>query len=81
MGGVPTYVGYGYPGSPNSANRVINEPTFGFIQTFWKNPKYGALQWINQYSYLERVPWYVAPGSSKNAHLSMVYTDLHYVLP
>jgi hypothetical protein len=81
MGGVPTYVGYGYPGSPNSANRVINEPTFGFIQTFWKNPKYGALQWVNQYSYLERVPWYVAPGSSKNAHLSMVYTDLHYVLP
>jgi hypothetical protein len=80
-GGVPTYVGYGYPGSPNSANRVVNEATFGFTQTFWKNPKYGALQWINQYSYLDRVPWYVAPGSSKNAHLSLVYTDLHYVLP
>lgn len=79
--GVPAYVGFGYPGSPNTANRVIQEPTFGFIQTFWKNPKYGALQWINQYSYVERAPWYVSAGSSKNAHLSMVYTNLRYVLP
>jgi len=80
-GAVPTYVGFGYPGSSNASNKVINEGTFGFIQTFWKNPKYGALQWINQYSYLERAPWYVAPGSAKNAHVSMVYTDLRYVLP
>jgi hypothetical protein len=80
-GGVPTYVGFGYPGSSNASNRVINEPTFGFIQTFWKNPRYGSLLWINQYSYLERAPWYVPSGTSKNAHVSMVYTDLRYVLP
>jgi len=80
-GAVPTYVGFGYPGSSNASNKVINEATFGFIQTFWKNPKYGALQWINQYSYLERAPWFIPAGTSKNAHVSMVYTDLRYVLP
>jgi len=80
-GGVPSYVGFGYPGSSNSSNKVIDEATFGFIQTFWKNPKYGSLQWINQYSYLDRAPWFVATGSGKNAHVSMVYTDLRYVLP
>jgi len=79
--GVPSYVGFGYPGSSNASNKVINEATVGFIQTFWKNPKYGALQWINQYSYLDRVPWFVASGSSKDAHVSMVYTNLRYVLP
>ena len=79
--GVPTYVGFGYPGSSNSSNRVLQEGTVGFTQTFWKNPKYGALQWINQVSYVERAPWYVPSGTSKDAHLGMVYTDLRYVLP
>jgi hypothetical protein len=75
------FLGFGYPGSSNSSNRAIQEPTIGFIQTFWKNPRYGALQWINQYSYLTRSPWSVATGAPKNAHLSMVYTNLRYVLP
>jgi hypothetical protein len=76
-----TYYGWGYPGSSNSQNRNIQEPTFGWIQTFWKNPHYGALQLITQYSYLTRSPWYVAMGQPKNAHLSMVYVDVRYVLP
>jgi hypothetical protein len=76
-----TLVGYGYTGSPNSQNRAIQEGTFGVIQTFWKNPTYGALQLITQYSYLTRAPWFVATGSPKNAHLSMAYVDLRYVLP
>ena len=76
-----TYVGYGYPGSSSSANRSIQEPTFGIIRTFWKNPKYGALQLITQYSYLTRAPWYVAINTPKNAHLSMAYVDVRYILP
>ncbi len=80
-GGAPTYVGYGYPGSSNAANKSIQEPTFGIIQTFWKNPHFGALQLITQYSYLTRAPWYVAPDTPKNANLSEVYVDLRYVLP
>jgi hypothetical protein len=37
------YVGFGFPGS-TSANRQFQEPMFGYYYTFWKNPKYGALQ-------------------------------------
>jgi hypothetical protein len=79
--GTPSYIGYGYPGSPNNQNRNIQEGTFGIIETFWKNPHYGALQLITQYSYLDRDPWVVAKGAPKNAHLSMGYVDLRYVLP
>ena len=59
----------------------FSKPTFDWIQTFWKHPKYGALQFYSQYSYLNRAPWFVAPGSPKNAHLSMVYAGMRYVLP
>ncbi|MGH9404645.1 MAG: hypothetical protein ACRD3D_02280, partial [Terriglobia bacterium] len=44
QGGVPAYVGYGFPGASPSANRAIQEATFGVIRTFWKSPQYGALQ-------------------------------------
>ncbi len=79
-----TYVGYGYPASSSessSQNKTIQEGTFGIIQTFWKNPRYGALQLITQYSYMTRAPWFVAPGSPKNAHLSEAYADIRYILP
>ncbi len=75
------FLGFGFPGSSSSANKAVQEGTFGVIQTFWKNPRYGALQLITQYSYLTRAPWWVATGSPKNAHLSMGYADVRYVLP
>ena len=68
-----TIIGFGGPGSPNTNNRAIQQVTFDWLETFWKNPKYGALQSYVQYSYLTRAPWYVAPDAPKNAHLSMVY--------
>src|SRR5208337_3734355 len=37
------YMGFGFPGS-SSANRQFQEPMFGYYYTFWKDPKYGALQ-------------------------------------
>jgi hypothetical protein len=74
-------VGYGYTKSANSQNKTIQEGTVGFNQTFWKNPNYGALNFIFQYSYLFRNPWYVAPGTPKDAHNSMVWLDLRYTLP
>ncbi len=76
-----TIIGYGGPGSPNTNNRAIQQATFDWLLTFWKNEKYGALQYYTQYSYLTRAPWYVAPGDPKNAHLSMVYVGIRYVLP
>ncbi len=74
-------IGFGGPGSPNTNNRAIQQATFDWISTFWTNPRHGALQAYTQYSYLTRAPWYVAPGTPKNAHLSMVYLGLRYVLP
>jgi len=76
-----TIIGYGGPGSPNTNNRAIQQITFDWLLTFWKNERYGALQYYTQYSYLTRAPWYVAPGGPRNAHLSMVYAGLRYVLP
>jgi len=76
-----TIIGYGGPGSPNTNNRTIQQYTFDWIGTFWKRPRYGAVQFYTQYSYLTRAPWFVAPGSPKNAHLSMVYAGVRYVLP
>lgn len=76
-----TIIGFGGPGSPNTNNRTIQQATFDWISTFWSNPRHGALQAYTQYSYLSRAPWYVAPGTPKNAHLSMVYVGLRYVLP
>jgi len=76
-----TIIGYGGSGSPNTNNRAIKQATVDWINTFWKNPRHGALQFYTQYSYLTRAPWYVAPGTPKNAHLSMVYAGVRYVLP
>jgi hypothetical protein len=76
-----TIIGFGGPGSPNTNNRAIQQATFDWISTFWRNPRHGALQAYLQYSYLTRSPWYVALGEPKNAHLSMVYVGVRYVLP
>ncbi len=74
-------VGFGYSGSSSSANRAVQETTLGYIRTLWKHDNYGGLQILTQYSYLSRSPWFVAPGEPKNAHASMVYLDLRYLIP
>ncbi|HEX7288828.1 MAG TPA: hypothetical protein VF532_21775 [Candidatus Angelobacter sp.] len=77
-------IGFGGPGSANSNNRVIQEPTLDLVHTFWKNPSYGALVLINQASYLNREPWFVAVTpvpQPKSAHLFMDFLSLRYVLP
>ncbi len=75
------YAGFGFPGSPDSANRSIQETSLGLIRTFWKDPAFGALQLISQYAYVTRSPWWVAPGAPANAHSHMVWANLRYVLP
>ncbi|HEV2386654.1 MAG TPA: hypothetical protein VGS20_05295 [Candidatus Acidoferrales bacterium] len=74
-------IGYGFVGSPNGQNRNIQEGTIGFNQTFWKDAKYGALNFMGQYSYLTRDPWSIAAGQPNNAHMSMVFLNLRYTLP
>ena len=66
-----------------SANRFFYEPTFGVIQTFWRNPAYGDLKLITQAFLLPREPWVnTAPASGSilpSAHTSMVYIDLRRI--
>jgi hypothetical protein len=76
-----TRVGYGYTGSASSNNRTIQEATFGLTQTLWRDPKYGALQLMFQYSYLQRSPWFVAANAPLHANLNMVFFNLRYLLP
>lgn len=76
------FAGFGFPGSNALiTNRAIQEGSVGWIQTFWKNPQYGALQLITQGAYLTRAPWFVPNGAPKNAHLGMGWVDMRYVLP
>jgi hypothetical protein len=74
-------VGWGYTGSPNSQNKSVNEYTFGFNQTLWKSPAYGAINLMGQYEFATRTPWYVAPGALDHASDHTVYFDLRYTLP
>jgi hypothetical protein len=74
-------VGYGYTGSANSQNRSIEELTFGFNQTMWRNPRYGAINVMGQYEYLMRDPWFVAAGAPKATHDSTIYFNIRYTLP
>ena len=86
---VQPFIGFGFPnstapvraGSGNNNNRALQEGTVDWVQTFWRNPQYGAVQLYTQASYLTRAPWFVAAGAPKNAHLFMSYVSLRYVLP
>jgi len=73
--------GFGFPGSANTNNKDYQEASAGFIPTIWSSPNYGKLQFISQFSYVVRAPWYVAPGNPKNAHVFMSYLNLRYILP
>jgi len=74
-------VGFGYRGAPNSMNKTVQEVTFGYNHTLWKDAKYGALNIITQYAWFTRNPWYIAPNSPKAAHLNTVWVDVRYTLP
>jgi hypothetical protein len=74
-----SFIGYGQHGG--SQDRNIQEFTIGYVQTFWKDPKYGALSMITQYEWLNRYLWYVAPNAPKGGHDSTVYVDIRYTLP
>jgi len=79
-GGI-TPIGYGNTNAPSSQNRNIQEITGGFSQTLWKDAKYGALNFMGQYSYVSRNPWVIASGQPEDAHLSMIFLNLRYTLP
>jgi hypothetical protein len=79
-----TRIGYGYSGSNNGQNRTIQEITFGLNQTLMRDTKWGAVNLMFQYSYLQRNPWFVGAATPPNpidAHLHMGFVNLRYTLP
>jgi hypothetical protein len=75
-----TKIGYGSIAS-DGQNRAIQEITFGTNTTLARNTKWGALNLMFQYSYLQRNPWLVTGTAPSNAHLSMGFVNLRYTLP
>lgn len=73
-------IGFGVAGN-GAANQKIKEPTVGFVQTFFRDPKIGGMQVIFQYSYVERAPFSVPIGTPATAKMNMVYVDVRYLLP
>lgn len=73
-------IGFGTPGA-TAANKSIDEATAGFNHAFFRQPRYGSLSLIVQYSYVTRTPWSVPDGTPSTAHLHMVYVTARYTLP
>jgi hypothetical protein len=73
-------IGYGALTS-DGQNRAIQEITFGTNTTLAKDAKWGALNLMFQYSYLQRNPWLVTGTAPSNAHLDMGFVNLRYTLP
>lgn len=76
-------IGYGYTGAANSQNRSIQEITFGFNQTIWASPRYGAINYMGQYEYILREPWFATAtqAGGMQTHDNTIYFDLRYTLP
>ena len=75
-----TLIGYGSIAS-DGQNRAIQEITFGTNTTLAKDAKWGALNLMFQYSYLQRNPWVAAPTAFANAHTHMGFVNVRYTLP
>jgi hypothetical protein len=76
-----TIIGYGVNNNL-SANRAIQEATFGVINNFWKSPEYGSLMLAFQYSYVFRNPWSVTTAGAPNStNTNMGFVDFRYTLP
>jgi hypothetical protein len=77
-------IGYG-PISSDGQNRTIQEVTFGTNTVLARDPKWGALNLMFQFSYLQRNPWLVVNTATSmpptNAHLEMGFVNLRYTLP
>ncbi len=76
-------IGYGYTGSANSQNRSIQELTFGFNQTIWASPRYGAINYMGQYEYILREPWFATAtqAGGMQTHDNTIYFNVRYTLP
>jgi len=75
-----SFIGWGYPGASNVADRTIQEVTPGFSRTFWSHEYLGSVQLGVQYAYLFLHPWVAGTGPNA-AHSNMVFGQVRYNLP
>jgi hypothetical protein len=75
-----TLIGYGSISS-DGQNRAIQEITFGTNTRLMGDPKWGALNLMFQYSYVQRNPWVAAAGAPANANVHMGFINFRYTLP
>ena len=79
-----TLVGYGMESGANATNaqnRNIQEATFGFNQTIWKNGKYGAMQLHGPILLPSPRSLVREAGVQPNANVNMLFFNLRYTLP
>ncbi len=74
-----TLIGYGYDGSPDSHNRLIQEAT-GVLTHRLVTSDRGSVQWALQVSWLQRAPWSARPGLA-SADAFLFFTQIRYNLP
>jgi hypothetical protein len=73
-------VGFGYPGSPATSNKSIQEVTGVLGWQPWKIENRGSLQWTTQLSWVTRAGWPGGTGPS-SASAVLLFTQLRYNLP
>jgi len=76
-----SFLGFGYPTSPTTSNRQLQESSLGLVRTFFRDPNYGAFQLTAQYSYVIRHVWATQAPSAGDASVHMVFTGLRYLIP
>ena len=75
-----TPIGYGILNA-TGANKKIDEITVGLTQTFFRDPKFGGMQLMLQFSNVKRTPFSVPAGTPSDAKLNMFYLNVRYLLP
>jgi hypothetical protein len=75
-----SYIGWGYPGASNDAERVIEEATGGYSRVLWSQEYLGSVHFGLQYAYAWLQPWVLGTGP-RQANANMVFTQVRYNLP
>jgi hypothetical protein len=75
-----SYIGWGYPGASNSADRAVEQATGGYSRVLWKHENLGSVQFGVQYAYVWLEPWVAGTGPTK-ANSNMVFSQVRYNLP
>jgi hypothetical protein len=77
-----TYIGYGFPGSPDLDNRQIQEGTLVATWRIVKTENRGSVQFATQFSWLQRTPYYpVGPQRIVSDSQYKVLPQIRYNLP